>query len=62
MGERLNYESGESQGKHVVVPRSEKQTMTHDLRQSSLELHADITHEQYRFQHTSSLSTWYEWV
>jgi hypothetical protein len=60
--DRLNYGLSESQGKHAVVHRSEQQTMTLDRRRSSLELHADITHERYRFQHTSPLGTWYERV
>jgi hypothetical protein len=58
VGDRSNYASSESQGKHAIVLISEQQTVTLDQRQSSLELHADIAHEQYRFQHTSPLSTW----
>jgi hypothetical protein len=32
MGDRLKCESSESQGKHVVVPRNEQQTVTPDQR------------------------------
>jgi hypothetical protein len=30
MGDRLNYGSSESRGKHAIVPRSEKQIVTLD--------------------------------
>jgi hypothetical protein len=59
VGDRLKCESSDSQEKHAVVPRSEQQTVTVNQRQSSLELHEDITHKRYRFQHTSPLSIWY---
>jgi hypothetical protein len=54
-GDRLNYKSNESLGKHAVAPRSGQQTGILDLKQSSLEPHADIGCEQYRFLCTSQL-------
>jgi hypothetical protein len=51
-GDRPKCESSEFRGTRAVAPKSDRQTVTLNQRQSSSKLHADIAHERNRSQHT----------